>query len=140
VEVDITCTAEDGSECSTLVPPDVPSEEACIETVCYVVTIDNTGEVCMEVTVADLDVNGNVGSILDQIELNPICVGESTSVESCGDIDICSGGEFCATINVEANPPNGDICQDDDEYKFTGMLFYICQWERIIHIKLKSAY
>jgi len=30
-----------------------------------------------------------------------------------------SGGEFCAKINVEANPPNGEICQDEDEYKFT---------------------
>ena len=119
VEVTLECATEDGTECMDIVPPDVPSEEDCIETICYTVTIDNTGDVCMDITVADFDLNGNFLSLLEQIPTNPLCPGESTTVTTCGDVDICSGGEFCATINVEANPPNGEICQDDDEYKFT---------------------
>jgi len=118
VEVTLECATEDGTECMDIVPPDVPTEEDCIETVCYTVTIDNTGDVCMDITVADFDLNGNFLSLLEQIPTNPLCPGESTTVTTCGDIDICSGEEFCATINVEANPPNGEICQDDDEYKF----------------------
>jgi len=118
VEVDITCVAEDGTECKDLVPPRVPTPEDCIVNVCYTISIDNTGEVCMDITVADLDVNGDVSSVLDLVPVNPLCPEESTSFETCGDIDICTGGEFCAVINVEANPPNGEMCQDDGEYKF----------------------
>ena len=73
----------------------------------------------MDITVADFDLNGNFLSLLEQIPINPLCPGETTSVETCGDVNICTNEEFCATINVEANPPNGEMCQDDDEYKFT---------------------
>jgi len=118
VEVTLECATEDGTECMDIVPPDVLTEEDCIETVCYTVAIDNTGEVVMDITVADFDINGNFLSLLTQIPVNPLAPGESTTVTTCGEIDICNGGEFCAIVNVEANPPNGDMCQDDDEYKF----------------------
>lgn len=132
VEVDITCVAEDGTECVDLVPPPVPTEEDCIVNICYTIVITNTGAVCMDITVADLDVNGEVTSVLDLVPINPLCPEDgSTSFETCGDIDICNGGEFCAIINVEADPPNGDICLDDAEYKFTGM-HYIVQWKRVL--------
>ena len=119
VEADITCVAEDGTECAELIPPDVESEETCLVNVCYNVEIKNVGDVCMEVTVVDLNVNDQVASLLDSVTVNPLCPPDSTSVESCGDIDICAGGQFSANINVEADPPNGDRCQAQGEYIFT---------------------
>jgi len=56
---------------------------------------DNVGEVCMDITQADFDVNGNVADLLDQVPVNPLCPGESTSFDSCGDIDICAGPSLC---------------------------------------------
>lgn len=121
--VDLTCTASDGTDCVNLVPPDDSSGETCMETICYNITIDNTGEVCMEITVANFEVDGSVTSVLEYLPLNPVCAGNSTSFGMCSDIDICTGEEFNSYVYVEANPPNGEMCQGDDEYQFSGMLY-----------------
>jgi len=73
----------------------------------------------MDITVVDLDVNGNLADLVGEVPINPLCPGEETEVVSCGDIDICGGGEFCGTVNVEANPPNGEMCQDEAQDKFS---------------------
>ena len=73
----------------------------------------------MAITVADLIVNGALDSVLEEVPVNPLCPPDSTAVESCGNIDICTGGQFSAVINVEAEPPNGDMCQAEGEYTFT---------------------
>lgn len=94
-------------------------EKSCIETLCYNIAIANTGGVCMDVTVADFIFNGELIDVLPLLPITEICPGESESIEQKGTVNICEGTEFCAEVIVEADPPNGDMCQDEDEYKFT---------------------
>ena len=119
VNVGITCTASDGSDCAGIVPPTAPNDEDCTENVCYTIEIENIGGVCMDITLADLNLNGDIADVLELIPTNPLCPTEKTSFEACGDIDICSGGTYSATIKVEADPPNGSMCADDGNYTFT---------------------
>jgi len=39
VEVDLACTTSDGLDCASIVPPEMQSQETCIENVCYAITI-----------------------------------------------------------------------------------------------------
>ena len=119
VKVDISCTASDGeTECKDIVPPSTPSDEACLENVCYTVVLENIGTVCMDITLANLDLNGEITDVLGLIPVDSLCPDETTSFETCGDIDICGGGTYLATIDVEADPPNGNQCQDSSQYNF----------------------
>jgi hypothetical protein len=119
VKVEITCTASDGeTECKDIEPPTNPSDEDCTDNVCYTIDIENIGTVCMDITLASLDLNGEITDVLGLVTDNPLCPDETTSFDACGDIDICSGGTFLANIAVEADPPNGNQCQDDGRYEF----------------------
>ena len=91
----------------------------CKELLCYSIAIANVGDVPMDVTVIDFTLNDITASILDLLEGNPtIPVDATVTVEEKIVVDICQGQEYCASVNVEASPPNGEICQDDDELKF----------------------
>ena len=119
VRVDIACTASDGeTDCKEIVPPSEPSDEDCIENVCYTIVLENIGTVCMDITLANLDLNGDIQDVLELLPVDELCPEETTSFEKCGDIDICGGGTYLATIDVEADPPNGNQCQDSSQYNF----------------------
>jgi len=91
----------------------------CKELLCYSIAIANVGDVPMDVTVIDFTLNDMTASFLDNLEGNPtVPVDETVTVEEKIVVDICQGQEYCASVNVEANPPNGEICQDEDEIKF----------------------
>jgi len=77
----------------------------------------------MVITLVDFTFQDDVTSLLP-VSPNPLAPGETIELTPKVDVDICTGEEFCANINVEANPPNGEMCQDDEDYKFTGM-FYV---------------
>jgi len=94
------------------------SEISCSETICYDAEISNIGTVEMTVTVADFMAGDQLVSVLPDLPVNPLAPGEATSLSTCGDIDVCAGTEISAMINVEANPPSGDMCQKQAEYVF----------------------
>ena len=119
VSVELTCVASDGSPCEDIIPPAVPSEAECSVNICYTIAIENIGGVCMDITLAELDLNGDVADVLSLVPTNPLCPIETTSFDACGDVDICSNGSYSATFKVEADPPNGSMCSDEDTYSFT---------------------
>jgi hypothetical protein len=88
---------------------------SCTERLSYAIDIENVGEVPMEVTVADLELNGNVLRLVDGLGANPLDPGVSAGLVQSVEIGVCAGGDFAARINVEANPPNGNTCEDSAE-------------------------
>ena len=94
-------------------------EETCIEELCYSYTMENVGSSDMTITRVFRDFDGETSDIVGQVETNPLAPGESTSIEEKRTVDVCMGGTFCATVDVEAEPPNGEMCQDNDTFKFT---------------------
>ena len=94
-------------------------ELSCFETACYNVNIENVGTNDMDITIVDFDFNGDVESLLDDLDVTTLTPGQSTSVEVKKDVDVCIEFEYCAVVEVEANPPSDMMCQDTDTDKFT---------------------
>lgn len=112
VDVDIGCKLTNGQDCTAI----QPRTENCIETLIYDIVICNVGGVIMTVTTVDFTLNGQASNLLGNLSVNPIPVGQCTTINPQVDIDVCSGGRFEAGIVVRANPPNGNMCEDDDVY------------------------
>jgi hypothetical protein len=91
--------------------------QSCLETLSYTIAIDNVGPVPMVVNVADFIFDGVTTSFLQDFDTN-ILPGAASTVETRQTIDLCMSAEYCAEVNVEASPPNGDKCQDSDQYCF----------------------
>lgn len=87
---------------------------ACRELLCYNIEIENVGDVPMNVTVVDFTFTGQTFSLLGDVETNPLNPTEFTSLVQKFNVNICGGQEYTASINVEAEPPSGDSCQDED--------------------------
>lgn len=90
----------------------------CKELLSYSIAIDNIGGVPMDVTVVDFTLNDITASFLDLLENPTIPVDATVAIAQKIVVDICQGEEYCASVHVEADPPNGEMCQADDEFKF----------------------
>jgi len=90
----------------------------CIQELCYNYTISNAGSAQMEITVVDYNFNGVVEDLLDLVPANknPLLPGESTTFTEKFTINVCSEGNFTTAIDVQANPPNGEMCQEQTDY------------------------
>jgi len=74
----------------------------------------------MDITLLDFTLDGSTASFLDLLNGDfTVPVGQVRSVEEKIVVDICGGQAYSASINVEANPPNGDICQAADQDTFS---------------------
>ena len=114
--VEILCTDSQGNDCKDTPEPETPAD--CIEPFRYCYVITNIGSTCMDITEFVRDRNGNTRDLTPllngQTEICPndppitVCENEPT--------DLCAGEEYTTTVNVEANPPNGNTCQATDEY------------------------
>jgi hypothetical protein len=91
--------------------------QSCLETLSYTIDINNVGTVGMEVSIAEFIFDGVTTSFVSDIDTN-ISPGKSSTVETRQTIDLCVVAEYCAEIKVVANPPNGNECQDTDQYCF----------------------
>ena len=91
------------------------NEKTCLATLTYDVDLTNTGTVDMDITVLDFNVNGQPFAMLNDLPLRFLSPGQSTSVQPKAEIDICGGGfRFDAQVFVQADPPNGALCQARD--------------------------
>lgn len=90
----------------------------CIQELCYNYTISNSGSAQMEITVVDYNFNGVVEDLLELVPTNknPLLPGESTSFTEKFTINICSEGNFTTAIDVQADPPNGEMCRAQTDY------------------------
>jgi len=94
-------------------------ERTCLEVLSYTIDISNIGAVDMLIDVVDFTLDGETSSFLDNVDPKLLPPGQSTSLIVMAQVDICTGAEFDAIINVEASPPNGDICRDTEKLTFT---------------------
>jgi archaellin len=93
-------------------------DQLCLEPVTLRYTIDNVGQSPMTVTSMGGTNNGVPFDCLGDVDPNPIPVGDSVTFDKPFVIDYCSVADVSLTATVDANPPNGDSCQDDDDVSF----------------------
>lgn len=94
------------------------SEYSCLETLQYQIDISNIGLVGMEITAVDIFLNGQQGSFVDQLKMNPLPAGQSTSLEPMLGLNICVSGVYATGIEVSATSNNNDLCQGKADYSF----------------------
>jgi len=87
----------------------------CFETLTYDITASNVGGVPMTITVVDFSFNDQVLSLLDRVETNPLEPDEMTSLQEKLGVRVCEAEEYTVSILVEADPPNGEMCQDQED-------------------------
>ena len=92
---------------------------SCIEELCYNYTISNIGSAEMEVTVVDHVYNGVTEDLLDLVPTNPLLPGQSTSFSEKRTVNTCIQGNFSTEIDVQAEPSDGEMCQEQEEYNFS---------------------
>jgi len=87
---------------------------SCIETLNYDASVANVGTNQMTVTNFTFAFDGHVDDLLPAITpvLQP---GDSTAVGILRQVSVCDAATFLAEIDVEANPPGGIMCQDDED-------------------------
>lgn len=113
--VELECQLSNGADCSTL---ESRSGGNCIETLFYDIDIINIGPVEMLVTKADFTFNGQVFDLVQNLSLNPVPAGQTVNLRPSIQVDVCGAAQFNAMMEVEANPPNGNMCQDIGMYLF----------------------
>jgi hypothetical protein len=133
----------DLKDCFGMMRLEACDQKSCVETLCYLVDNENTGTVDMAITQVDFTFNGETFNPLSCVEINPLVPNDSASLEPKLDVDICGTEEFCAEVDVEADPPNGNTCRYSEEYKFDvnpSQNQPICRhlsWSRRAHLALR---
>ena len=96
------------------------NDQSCYETLCYNVDIVNIGENCMDLTLAEFIFNDQTTDLLPLLPVTSLCPEESASIQQKGDVNTCITGQFCAEVQVQADPPdpNAPMCMDSDILKF----------------------
>lgn len=92
------------------------SEISCFESLGYEIVLENVGTVDMSVTKVDFTFNGMPFSFLSNVQPNRLPPGESSTLKPNVEINVCTTGTYIAAVAVEADPPNGQMCQDDDQF------------------------
>ena len=92
-------------------------ENDCFTDVTYVYDLVNVGEIDMTINKADITFKENAPvSILDMFPTLVLAPTESTSVTDQQTIDICISDTCVTCLEVDANTPSGNICEDKDTY------------------------
>ena len=118
VEVGVSCFNSQGNDCRTTPPPLLNSSD-CLETFQYCYSVANIGSTCMDITELVSVRNGEARDLapLFPSELCPNDVNNPATV--CTDpepTNICNGQAYATTMNAQADPPNGGVCQAIDQY------------------------
>jgi len=117
---DVPLNLRDEFGAFTLLSCELPSSpeggQNCLEVLTYTVDVTNTGTVEMQITKVDFVFEGTTTNLLNIIGDISVPPGGTTSVIPIVLIDLCTGEDFCAEVNVEAEPPNGNMCQDTTQY------------------------
>jgi hypothetical protein len=90
----------------------------CDMLLCYEYSLQNVGTNDMDITLIERTRNNVTESLLDLLDVTTLGPGQSTNVVEKETINLCFEEEFTTTITVEADPPNGITCFDNDTYAF----------------------
>ena len=111
VALEVRCRLRGGMECTDV----APRLDNCLETFFYSVEICNVGSVEMMINAVDFNFNDNVNSIVAAVPQNQLLTGQCTSLVPNLQVDVCSAGSHLAVVTAEATPPNGNMCQDQQQ-------------------------
>jgi hypothetical protein len=95
------------------------ADQNCLQRLSYQIGIKNIGTNDIEVTAIDFTLSERSVDLLNAIAENPLVPDQATVIEATGPVDICSGGDYAAAVDVRGNPPNGNTCQDNAQYSFS---------------------
>ena len=100
------CTNDDGGT------------QDCEALLCYFYEIENVGTDDMDLTLLERTRNNSTDSLYELLDVTFLRPGEETTVEEKELTDICLDETYTTAVVVEADPPNGITCQDEDVYMF----------------------
>lgn len=127
VKVEISCVTEDGTECVDIEAEPGPDE--CMETIHLTYTVSNIGTTTETIDSLSRTLNAVFEDLTDGLESTVLLPGESTEVKESEVISVCEAMTFTINAEVNASPPNGPSCSDDDEYVFTPKVICDCDCE-----------
>ena len=90
----------------------------CMTEIKYTYELLNVGTSDMEVTVVQIERDGMVIDLIDEVPDKDLAPGEGTKVCYEETIDLCSPGEYTTTTTVEAAPSGEGMCQANETYTF----------------------
>jgi hypothetical protein len=113
LDVSATCRLMNGADCGAL----QPRKSNCGEKITYELKICNVGPIEATVTTASfIFFNMMAVDLLGSLPVNPIPRGRCVSVAPARDVDVCIDQELFSSVTVEAIPPNGAACMDDETF------------------------
>lgn len=62
-----------------------------------------------------LSFNGQSNELVQSTSVNPIPVGQCSTVSADYEVDVCNDSTYVSSIMVTANPPNGNSCEDNGQ-------------------------
>ena len=89
----------------------------CLESLAYNLLLNNVGPVDMTITQVEFSFSGQAFNLLSEVRQNPLVPGQSTLLSPSLQVNICTVDDLQAVVNTQANPPNGDACQDTEQYQ-----------------------
>jgi len=91
-------------------------EKNCLVPITYTYTIENIGTTEMEITELERTRDGTTEDLIGLVEDTSLAVSETTTATEEEVLDICIEGEITTTVEVVANPPEGEPCLDEEDY------------------------
>jgi hypothetical protein len=88
---------------------------SCKEFFNFKVLISNIASDEAWITDATFFFNELSGDVVRELGENPLNAGQSTALYFKFDLDICSGGDYCARIIARAKPPHGTYCATENK-------------------------
>ena len=88
---------------------------SCLESLAYQVDLVNIGIVNMTTTRVSFLFNGQSFDLLEEIRQNPLMAGQSTTLVPSLEINVCDTNELLAEVSVQADPPSGSPCGDNEQ-------------------------
>jgi hypothetical protein len=90
----------------------------CFEEIIYEYDISNVGTNFMNITRVEVTTNGVTVSFLDQVLVNPLGPGETTTITENRTINICEQVDYLVELEVDADSPDGGSCLSNSTYMF----------------------
>jgi hypothetical protein len=90
----------------------------CITQVIYSYILSNTGEIDMDITLLERTRNNITSNLLGSIPDPELSPGDTTTVIEFEQLDLCVDGAYVTRVRVEADPPDGFPCFDEDTFEF----------------------
>ena len=90
----------------------------CEVQLCYEYDLRNVGTSDMDITLLERTRDGVTDSLLNLLNVTSLEPGVSIEVMEKELVNLCTEGSYTTSVSVEADPPNGQTCLDEDTFLF----------------------